>query len=533
MGKVEEERQAAKGLPVADWVDEDIDRTGPSGDGNFTYVDISSVDRISKVIKNPKLLPVDKAPSRAKQVLRTGDVLVAMTRPNLNAVAKVPTSLDGAIGSTGFHVLRSRYADPGFLYYGLQTRAFIDAMCLKVQGALYPAIRPSDVSSFCLPPFSLTYQRRIVAKIEELFSELDAGVESLKTARAQLGVYRQSLLKQAFEGKLTENWRAANPDKLESADQLLERIRKEREARYQQQLTDWKAATAQWEKAGKSGKKPAKPRKLKPMEPLSEAITGTLFDVPEYWFWGKVGLMTCGVEYGSSAKSKKVGSCPVIRMGNIQRGELDWEDLVFSSDAEEIESYRLRKGDVLFNRTNSPEHVGKTAIFRGNRTAIFAGYLIRVNHIPSIVEGEYLNFFLNSHTAKQYGNTVKTDGVNQSNINGEKLSNYPFPFCSLPEQREIVRILEEQFSAIEQNEREIDTALERAEALRQSILKKAFSGKLVPQDPSDEPASVLLERFCAEHSSAEQEDKAVGKLPKKRTVKKVVRRRAKRARNES
>ena len=156
--------------------------------------------------------------------------------------------------------------------------------------------------------------------------------------------------------------------------------------------------------------------------------------------------MTCGVEYGTGAKSSKSGSVPVIRMGNLQNGMIDWQDLAFTSDKAEIEKYSLSPGDVLFNRTNSPELVGKTAIFRGERPALFAGYLIRVNHIGTIVNSQYLNLFFGSHTARQYGNSVKTDGVNQSNINGEKLQGYPFPYCSLAEQHEVVRILDEKLS---------------------------------------------------------------------------------------
>lgn len=106
--------QSSEWIPIGDWVTDDIDPSGPSGSEDFIYVDIGSVDRDSKLIIDPKSLAVEKAPSRAKQVLKSGDVLVSMTRPNLNAVAIVPPKLDGAIGSTGFHVLRASHADPGF-----------------------------------------------------------------------------------------------------------------------------------------------------------------------------------------------------------------------------------------------------------------------------------------------------------------------------------------------------------------------------------------------------------------------------------
>ena len=347
-----------------------------------------------------------------------------------------------------------------------------------------------------IPP--LNEQHRIVEKIEELFSELDKGIENLKQARAQLAVYRQALLKHAFEGKLTADWRAVHADQLESAEQLLARIRVERENRYQKQLADWKKAVKTGDTGEDKNFKLSKPREPKGLRSLNENIREKLAILPSSWAWDVLGWTTSGVEYGSAAKSSKSGTHVVLRMGNLQNGKLDWSDLAFSSDPKEVAQYILHPGDVLFNRTNSPEWVGKTAIYRGERPALLAGYLIRINHSDQAVLSEYLNWFLNSPVAKQHGNTVKTDGVNQSNINGEKLMNYPFPYCSLVEQSEIVRILDETISLIDYSTEDIDTNLQKAEALRQSILKKAFAGELVPQDPNDEPAADLLARIRAE-----------------------------------
>ena len=355
-----------------------------------------------------------------------------------------------------------------------------------------------------VPP--ITEQVRIVTKIEELFSELDKGIESLKTAQAQLKVYRRAVLKHAFEGKLTARWRQENKDRLETPERLLARIKHEREARYEQQLKEWEAAVKIWEESNKSGKKPQRPKKLPEVGGLPHDGAAKLPPLPESWIWEKLGWMTCGVEYGTAAKSATTGRVPVLRMGNIQNARFDWADLVYTSDDEEITQYRLHDGDVLFNRTNSPELVGKTAIYKGERPAVFAGYLIRVNHIRTVVDGQYLNLFLNSHAARQHGNDVKTDGVNQSNINGAKLSNYPFPYCSIEEQREIARTLEKTFSLLDATEANIVQELEKADALRQAILKKAFTGQLVPQDPHDEPASILLERIKAEKAARPQDN---------------------------
>ncbi len=343
-----------------------------------------------------------------------------------------------------------------------------------------------------LPPFA--EQSRLVRKIEELFSELDNGIESINLARDQLQVYRHALLRAAFEGKITAQWRKKNKSKLESADHLIARIKKERDADYQARISARNAA---------SDENGGRPRAPKVFAPLTKQELEELPVLPDGWIWEKLGSMTCGVEYGTGAKSSERGKVPVLRMGNIQNAKFDWSDLVYTSDQDEIRKYSLREGDVLFNRTNSPELVGKTAIYRGERPALFAGYLIRINQLPSVVDSQYLNLFLNSHIARQQGNRVKTDGVNQSNINGEKLSNYPFPYCALAEQREIVKILEEKLSVIDQMEEDTNLQIQKADALRQSILKKAFCGNLVAQDPNDEPASILLERIRTKKTEKE------------------------------
>ena len=293
-----------------------------------------------------------------------------------------------------------------------------------------------------VPP--LKEQERIVSKIEVLFSELDAGIETLKKIKEQLAVYRQTVLKEAFEGRLTQKWRDDHPDNAIAA--YLEEIHREKVI------------------AGNT-------KKYQEDEQIS------LAELPPNWSWIHIGDITSGPEYGTSQKSLKEGTVPVLRMGNLQRGEIDWSDLAFTDDPDEIKKYYLRPNAVLFNRTNSAEHVGKTAIFRGQREAIFAGYLIRINQFDCI-NPEYLNYYMNSFTAKSYGKKVKTDGVNQSNINGKKLCSYPFPVCTKEEQAQVVFELESRLSVCDSIEQTVDAALKQAETMRQSILKDAFEGRL-------------------------------------------------------
>ncbi len=401
----------------------------------------------------------------------------------------------------------SKLVDMQFVFYAMQVN--------KVRNDTHKRYWISVYAKKKLLLPSLVEQRAIVAKIETLFSALDNAIANLKKAQEQLKTYRQAVLKKAFEGELTKEWREkravqtlhatshnlnATSQPLPTAEELLQQIKEERQKHYEKQIENWEKAVKEWKANGKKGKKPSKPKKLKDYINTSSELLN--INIPDIWIFDCIGNLSLGVEYGSSAKSQNNGKVPVIRMGNMQNGKIDWKDLKYTSDEKEINQYLLKKGDVLFNRTNSPELVGKTVEYKGGRKAIFAGYLIRINQIKTILNSSYLNWFLNSHPAKIYGSHVKTDGVNQSNINGEKLSNYPIPICSLPEQHQIVAEIEKRLSVVNKMEQSITESLKKAEALRQSILKKAFEGKLLTQqeiekckqEPDYEPASVLLEK---------------------------------------
>lgn len=184
-------------------------------------------------------------------------------------------------------------------------------------------------------------------------------------------------------------------------------------------------------------------------------------------------------EYGTSSKSSAEGMIPVLRMGNLQGGEIDWNDLKYSNDASDIEKYSLSAGDVLFNRTNSIEHVGKTAIYRGEREAIFAGYLIRLHYKRDQVTPDYLNIFLNSDRAKAHGHSLMGKSVNQANISASKLKSYPIALPSLAEQQAIAKKTTSIGKLSEKFQNESKTKLANIDELRQSILNKAFAGELI------------------------------------------------------
>jgi type I restriction enzyme S subunit len=188
-------------------------------------------------------------------------------------------------------------------------------------------------------------------------------------------------------------------------------------------------------------------------------------------------------------------------MGNIQDGILDWDNLVFTSDKEEISKYALVKGDVLFNRTNSPELVGKTALYNGERPAIFAGYLIRIKCSDKLLP-EYLTYCLNSPEGREYCWQVKSDGVSQSNINAKKVAAFKLRIPCIDEQREAVRLIATAFKRISVISTEASNASRQLEKCDGSVLAKAFSGELIAQDPNDEPGAALLARIQSQAATA-------------------------------
>lgn len=346
-----------------------------------------------------------------------------------------------------------------------------------------------------LPPFP--EQHRIIAKIEELFTKLDAGINELRKAQSQLKRYRQSVLKAAFEGKLTEAWRKEHQDEIEPASVLLERILKERREKWE---------TEQLEQMQAKGETPKDDKwKSKYKEPIVPD-TSNLPELPEGWTWATIEQLLTKIQYGSSKKTGDDSNCvPVLRMGNIVDGKIVLDNLKYlPKEHDEFPELLLNKGDLLFNRTNSRELVGKTAVYTGNpNPCSFASYLIRVRfnpHIDSMIVAHYIN----SVYGKNWILSVVSQQAGQANVNGTKLKLLAVPMPPEKEQEILVEEIERHLSVADEVEKTITAELKRAEQLRQSILKKAFSGKLVPQDPNDEPASVLLERIRAEKSQHTQ-----------------------------
>ena len=244
------------------------------------------------------------------------------------------------------------------------------------------------------------------------------------------------------------------------------------------------------------------------------------FEIPQGWEWCRLSLLIYPPKYGTSKKSVPSGLLPVLRMGNIQDGEIVFDKLVYSNDLDDNKKLLLQYGDLLFNRTNSAELVGKTAIFRGQRNAIFAGYLILLR--PIFINSEYLNLLLNAPYARDYCNEVKTIGVQQCNINAEKISNLLIPVPNLHETVAIVEKVKnialpiikygEFYQKLKHLNRELPIII------RKSILQEAIQGKLVPQIAEEGTARELLEQIKTEKEKLVRE----GKLKKSALTDSVI-----------
>ncbi|MEY4299776.1 MAG: hypothetical protein RIR25_1012, partial [Verrucomicrobiota bacterium] len=352
-----------------------------------------------------------------------------------------------------------RFADSEFLRLSFRCfeRDILNA-CRK-GGTTVHSIEFPALQDFTIPLPPLAEQKRIVAKIEELFSELEAGEESLRLARRQLATYRQSLLKQAFEGKLTQTWRTQNPDKLESP-------------------TESNIATDELE---------------------------GFPDLPESWRYTRFGESIRHIDAGKSFRCEERRPTPdeigVAKVSAVTWGEYDEAESKTCIDPEKVNpDYFIRSGDFILSRANTIELVGACVIVhKVTQRVMLSDKTLRLT-IADALKPFFLHYLRSRHGRREIEKRSTGNQESMRNIGQDRIRSIVVPECSLPEQQEIVRLLNEQFEAIERNEQELDVALQRSEALRQAILKKAFTGRLVPQDPADEPATELLARLQEERA---------------------------------
>lgn len=362
-------------------------------------------------------------------------------------------------------------------------------LSLFITGTAQPKLTQNALYKIKIPLPPLAEQYRIVAKIEELFTELDAGVELLKKLKAKLKRYRQAVLKAAVEGNLTKEWREANQGKLEPASMLRDRILKQRREK-------WEAE--QLAKMNAQGKTPKDDSwKLKYKEPVAPD-TSDLPELPDGWCW--VTLISLCTAIGDvdhkMPKAQEQGIPYISTRDFLPNGNINFKyaKKISTEDFEKL----CRKiyptfGDILLSRYGT---VGEVRLI-DNNLKFQASYSIAIIKPVFYEVNKFIAMCLQSDTVQ---NQIKKyiRGVAQPDLGLAHIKELILPFPSSLEQNEIISEMNRHISVIDQLEKTIDSNLKRAEKLRQSILKQAFEGKLVPQDPNDEPAEKLLERIKAE-----------------------------------
>ncbi|MEK0449393.1 MAG: hypothetical protein RL088_1661 [Verrucomicrobiota bacterium] len=416
----------------------------------------------------------DEPDSLEQYLLEDGDVVISRAGSvGFSYLLKNPKRSVFASYLIRFRPLTDRQ----FFAYFLQSPFYWHEIAESKVGIAVGNVNASKLREIPFPLPPLAEQRRIVAKVEELFSELDEGVANLKKARAQLAVYRQALLKHAFEGHLTADWRTHHAPELESADQLLARIRAEMPKDSTNSAPDISSSSRGWLELS-----------------LSDITKESL-----------IGLVRASDLQNQEGR----GFC-YIKMDRVDMsGHVDIEPKVFVDCSKaEVERFALRKGDILFNTRNSVELVGKTGLVRKppSGPTVFNNNLMRIRLVSPVLPS-FLNYQMCAPDFRNSMEKVKKATTSVAAVYGKDLWPLRIAIPSTREQQRIVDELDSHLDAVESLEADIDLNLQKAEALRQSILKKAFAGELVPQDPADEPAAALLARIRAERE-------AMGAIPK-------------------
>lgn len=371
---------------------------------------------------------------------------------------------DFVAGADGVKVLEPLKAFyPKLLYYFIQMVPLPD----KGYARHFQFVEKSAIP---LPP--LAEQQRIVAKIEELFTELDVGVEALQKVKAQLKRYRQAVLKHAFEGKLTEEWRAAHKGELEPASLLLERIKAERA-------------------------KNVRTSRARAPRPYT-VDTSSLPELPEGWVWTYGDTIFSFVTSGSRGWAKYYSSSGSIflRIGNLNHDSISLDltqvQRVHPTSGAEGSRTRVIGGDILISITAD---VGMVALVPEDFEEAYVNQHVALARSVSTMNKSYLAWFLASREGGQ-GQFLKTQrGATKMGLGLDDIRGISIPLPPLAEQHQIVEEIERRLSITHEIEKVIEQSLKQAERLRHSILKMAFEGKLVPQDLNDEPADKLLERI--------------------------------------
>ena len=445
----------------------------------------------------------------AVAVFSEGDVLYGRLRPYLNKVIR--PSFAG-VASTEFLVFRETPALANALLVHLLSSSHVVAYAsANSAGVNLPRVSVERLAKYRFLLAPLSEQHRIAVKIKSLFAQLDDGVAALTRAEANLERYRASVLKAAVKGRLSERWRREHPPE-ETGEELLRRILAERRRRWEaEQLAKFEA----------KGRKPPKNWKKKYKEPVTPDTSG-LPGLPDGWCWAtvdQVAQVTGGLTK-NPARSRLPITYPYLRVANVYADEVRLDDVrtIGVSEAE-LDRVVLRRGDLLVVEGNgSANQIGRVAEWKGGvEPCCHQNHLIKVRCPSSTYLPRWLLLWLLSPAGREavLEKASSTSGLHTLSLS--KVRAIPFPVAPIAEQAEAVRVTDRLRDVAQLAHQQVEAVtVIRAPALRQSILKRAFEGRLVPQDPAAEPASVLLERIRAEREAERRRSKRRRTKPRRR-----------------
>jgi len=439
-----------------------------------------------------------------KYVLKDGDIVISRAG-SVGYSCLIKNPKDAIFAS---YLIRFRtLINEKYLAFFLKSPLYWHSILERRLGITIPNVNASKLKQIPLPLPPLPEQQRIVAKIEELFTKLDAGVEALKKAKEQIKRYRQAVLKYAFEGKLTEEWRKSFELSI-----LNDELKQTQNPQLNTQNSTFKTenstfntqhskfTTQNYESASvlleqiKEERKKKLGKKYKELPPID---TSELPELPEGWVWVRLDNCSELITKGESPKWQGFNyiedGIPFIRSENVLWGKVDISNTVkipidFHN---KLKRSQIKGYDILINLVGAS--IGRCGVVQSNINAANINQAVALIRTNNLLAPFYLMYLLLSPKFQQIIHSNKVETA-RPNISLEDLKTLILPLLPLPEQHRIVEEIERRFSVADEVEKAIDNSLKQAERLRQSILKKAFEGKLVPQDPNDEPAEKLLER---------------------------------------
>lgn len=474
-------------------------------DEGIPIIRLQNIDRNIFIEKNIKFITPDKAEELSRHSFQKGDIVVSKLGIPVGKACVVPDSLSEGIIVAD--VVRVRIDENSlfkkFIAYAINSPFSISQINMEVKGSTRPRVNLIHIRSLKIPLAPTIEQRRIVEKLEKLLGKVDACQKRLERIPLILKRFRQAVLAAACSGRLTADWREENPD-VETASELFNRIQIEKQRKYEESCREAVLNGKRKPKNSDSNKK-------------SRNIIGDLPDIPKTWSYFRLEDISHLITDGTHRTPEYVSTgLPFLSVKNVRPFLIRDSDIKFitQQEHEEINARcNPEKGDILYTK------VGATFGFAAENKleypfSIFVS-LALIKPVTPFFTSQYAEVVMNSEIIFSQARE-RVSGIGTPDLHLIEIRDFRAPFPPLEEQQEIVRRVDALFKVADQIEARYNKAKAYVDKLAQSILAKAFRGELVPQDPRDEPASVLLERIRAERAASAPANKKARPLSKKK-----------------